>query len=76
MPKLKAKPGEREVLFELYSVGMYTKCTAICPHTRIEASIVGPADLSERILMNNARRKLESILAKKAKAGGERGWRV
>ncbi len=64
------------MLFELYSVGMYTKCAAICPRTRVEVSIVGPAHLPEQVLMNNARRKLESVLKKKGKALAEKGWRA
>lgn len=64
---------KREVLFEFYSVGMYTKCSAICPVTGVEVSIVGPADMPERVLMNNARRKLDSVLERGQSAQEQRG---
>ena len=67
------KQGDREVLFELYSVGTYTKCTAVCPHTGVEVSIVGPTEMSERVLMNNARRKLEYVLDRDHPTGAQRG---
>lgn len=54
-----------EILFEYVRNGSYVKVTAIEPETRIEASIVVPAALSEDQMKLQALNKLRYVLKKK-----------
>ena len=56
----------REIYVEFIVLGNTVKATAIDPETGVEASIVGPASAPQSILAENARRKLEYVLKKKA----------
>ncbi|MBE6445172.1 MAG: hypothetical protein E7019_03850 [Alphaproteobacteria bacterium] len=55
-----------EILFEYIRQGVYVKVTAIEPETRIEASVVVPASLSQEQMQLQALQKLNYILRKKA----------
>ena len=55
-----------EVLFEYIRQGAYVKVTAIEPETRIEASVVVPASLSQEQMQMQALQKLNYVLRKKA----------
>ncbi len=54
-----------EILFEYVRNGSYVKVTAIEPETRIEASVVVPAALSEDQMKLQALNKLRYVLKKK-----------
>ena len=56
----------KEIYVEFIVLGNTVKATAIDPETGVEASIVGPASAPQSILAENARRKLEYVLKKKA----------
>ncbi len=55
-----------EVLFEYVRNGSYVKVTAIEPETKIEASVVVPANLPQEQMQIQALNKLRYILQKKA----------
>lgn len=59
----------REVIFEFYRVGNSVKVSAVDTATLTEVSVVGPATASEASLRNNALRKLEFVLARRAGQG-------
>ncbi|MBE6458263.1 MAG: hypothetical protein E7010_00430 [Alphaproteobacteria bacterium] len=54
-----------EILFEYIRQGQYVKVTAIEPETRIEASVVVPANLSREQMQIQALNRLNYILKKK-----------
>jgi hypothetical protein len=56
----------REIFVEFVVQGNVAKATAIDPVSGLEASIVGPASAPQRILAENARRKLEYLQKKKS----------
>ncbi len=56
----------RETYVEFHQIGAFMKATAIDAATGIEATIVGPANAGETVLRNNALRKLEAVLRKRA----------
>jgi hypothetical protein len=56
----------RDVIFEFYRVGNSVKVSAVDTETLTEVSIVGPITASEATLRNNALRKLEFVLARRA----------
>jgi hypothetical protein len=56
----------RDVIFEFYRVGNSVKVSAVDTETLTEVSVVGPATASETTLRQNALRKLEFVLAKRA----------
>ena len=56
-----------EILFEYIRQGAYVKVTAIEPETKIEASVVVPATLSQEQMQVQALQKLNYVLRKKAK---------
>ncbi len=55
-----------EILFEFIRQGQYVKVTAIEPETRIEASVVVPANLSQDQMRLQALNRLNYVLRKKA----------
>ncbi|MGE5517895.1 MAG: DUF6898 family protein [Bacteroidota bacterium] len=57
----------RDVLFEMRRVGAYVKVSAVDAETGVEISIVGNPAAGEAALKLTARRKLDYVLAKKAK---------
>lgn len=59
--------ADPEYLIEFIRIGASVKVSAIDPVTGIEASIIGPAHLSEAELGKNAIRKLRYVLAKENK---------
>jgi hypothetical protein len=59
----------REVIFEFFRLGNSVKVSAVDTETTIEVSVVGPVTASEASLRHAALRKLEFVLARKAKAG-------
>ena len=59
----------RDVIFEIYRLGNVAKASAIDQETLIEVSVVGPANANELTLRRAALRKLESVLARRAKLG-------
>ena len=56
----------REVIFEFYRLGNSVKVSAVDTETLTEVSVVGPVTASEATLRNNALRKLEFVLARRA----------
>jgi hypothetical protein len=61
---------EREVIYEFVQIGNSVKVTAMDPATLVEASIVGPATATEMTLKAAALRKLNYVIARKARPGG------
>lgn len=59
----------REVIFEIYRLGNAAKATAVDQETLVEVSVVGPANADPATLRRAALRKLESVLARRAKLG-------
>ena len=59
--------SEREVLFELRQVGNTVKITAIDVATNIEVSTLGPVAAGQHGLKMAALRKLDYVLAERAK---------
>jgi hypothetical protein len=59
--------GEREVLFELRQIGNTVKVTAIDVATNIEVSTLGPVAAGQHGLKMAALRKLDYVLAERAK---------
>ena len=59
----------RDVIFEFYRLGNSVKVSAVDTETMTEVSVVGPATASEATLRNNALRKLEFVLARRAGQG-------
>ncbi len=57
--------ADKDFLIEFVRMGNSVKVSAIDPVTGIEASIVGPANLSEAQLSSNAIAKLRYVIAKK-----------
>ncbi len=53
-----------EILFEYVRNGAYVKVTAIEPETKIEASVVVPASLSQEQMKLQALSKLRYVLKK------------
>jgi len=56
--------GKREIFVEFVVQGAFVKVTAIDSVTGLEASIIGPAGASQRVLAEQARRKLEYVAKK------------
>lgn len=55
----------REIIFEFFNIGPYTKVTAMDVATLTEGSISGPRGTSEAFLKQNALKKLEYVMRKK-----------
>jgi len=60
-------PEEREVIYEFIQVGGSVKVTAVDILTGIEVSIVGDPAAGETALKQVAQRKLDYVLAKRAR---------
>ncbi len=58
----------REVIFEFTRIGNAVKVTAIDAATLVEVSIQGPAATSETALRATAIRKLDYVLARRARS--------
>ncbi|MGB1077407.1 MAG: DUF6898 family protein [Bdellovibrionales bacterium] len=56
---------DREIIFEFFPVGTYIKVTAMDTKSLTEVSIQGPAGTPEKILQNNALRRLKYVMEKK-----------
>ena len=56
-----------EIIIEFHRIGGSVKVSAMDPATLTEVSIVGPANAGEETLKRNVLRKLEFVLAKKAR---------
>jgi hypothetical protein len=57
----------REILYELRQVGAYVKVTAIDVATNTEVSTMGPPSAGEHNLKLAALRKLDYVMAERAK---------
>ena len=55
----------REILVEFFSVGSYMKVSAMDVKTLTEISISGPVSTPQKILEQNALKRLEYVLKKK-----------
>ena len=55
----------REVIFEFFNIGPYTKVSAFDVASMTEVSISGPKGTSEAILQRNALKRLEYVMRKK-----------
>jgi len=55
----------REVIFEIYTVGNAVKVTAVDTQTMTEAIFQGPASTPEKLLQREALKKLEFVMRKK-----------
>jgi hypothetical protein len=53
------------IYVEFVIQGNAVKATAIDPATGVEASVVGPANAAQAVMVQAARRKLEYVLRKK-----------
>ena len=58
----------REVIYEFFRLGNAVKVSAVDTETMTEVSIVGPATATETSLRYAALRKLEFVLARKARS--------
>lgn len=56
----------RQVIFEFFPVGAYVRVTAMDTQTLTEVSIQGPANAPEAMLKQNALKRLEYVMRKKA----------
>ena len=54
----------REIIFEIMTIGAYAKVTAVDVATMTEGSIQGPRNTPESILRQNAVKKLEYVMRK------------
>lgn len=64
-------PKDADILFEFRRVGGSVKVSAIDPVSGREVSIVGPASAGEKVLAENAAKKLRYVLSRgAAKPGG------
>lgn len=61
----------REVIFEFRRVGTVVKVSAVDTESMTEVSVMGPATADEASLRRTALRKLEFVLARRAKAGNQ-----
>ena len=59
--------GEREVIFEFRQIGRSVKVSAIDVATHTEISVIVPAGASEAIMREQAIRRLDFVLAKRAR---------
>ena len=55
----------REVIFEFFNIGPYTKVSAFDVVSMTEVSISGPKGTSDAILQHNALKRLEFVMRKK-----------
>lgn len=55
----------REVIFEFFHIGPYTKVSAFDVASMTEVSISGPKGTPEAILQRNALKRLEFVMRKK-----------
>lgn len=62
----------QDYLIEFVRIGASVKVSAIDPATGTEASIIGPANMSEAQLAKNAINKLRYVLARKIREAGKR----
>lgn len=62
--------SDSDYLIEFVRIGNSVKVSAIDPGSGVEASIIGPAHLSEAELSRNAIAKLKYILAKNKQGKG------
>lgn len=60
---------DRNVYFELVTIGRFAKATAIDAATGVEASVVGPAEANVNVLKANALRKLQFVLNRQVRPG-------
>jgi hypothetical protein len=63
----------RNVIFEFRRIGTVVKVSAVDTLTMTEVSIMGPASATEVALRRTALRKLEFVLAQRAKGNNEPG---
>ena len=63
---MKQSLAGREVIFEFFPVGNFVKVTAMDIKTLTEISIQGPKSAGEKLLKENALKRLEYVLKKKA----------
>ena len=61
--------GEREIIFEFFTIGTSVKVTAVDATTGVEVSIVGDPAAGEAALKRLAKQKLDYVLSRRA-AGG------
>jgi hypothetical protein len=59
-------PGNDEVLLEFHRIGNAVRVTAMDPVTATEVTIVGAPSAGREMLIRNAVRKLDYVLAKRA----------
>ncbi len=59
--------GDEDIIIEFRRIGASIKVSAMDPETLTEVSIVGPASAGEEELTRNVLKKLEYVLAKKAR---------
>jgi hypothetical protein len=59
-----AGDSDREVLFEIVTIGAFAKVSAIDSATGTEVSIIAPSGADEAILKDAALRKLDYMLKK------------
>lgn len=59
----------RDVIFEFRRVGNAVKVSAVDTESMTEVSVMGPATTDEASLRRTALRKLEFVLARRAKGG-------
>ena len=55
----------REIIFEIVTLGAYAKVTAMDVQTMVEGTIQGPRNTPEPVLRQNALKRLEYMMRKK-----------
>lgn len=61
--------GEREIIFEFFTVGNAVKVTAVDAATGVEVSIVGDPAAGQMALKRLAKQKLDYVLSRRASGG-------
>jgi hypothetical protein len=65
----KIMSGQREILFEFFTLGGSVKVTAVDATTGVEVSIVGAPSAGQAALKRLAKQKLDYVISRRA-AGG------
>ncbi|MDJ0895311.1 MAG: hypothetical protein QNJ92_09240 [Alphaproteobacteria bacterium] len=61
---------QAKIIYEFIQVGAYVKVSAVDVATGVEVSVTAPASAPVETMRATARRKLNYVLAKRAKGGG------
>ena len=69
-PPRSSSADRARIIYEFIQVGAYVKVSAVDVATGVEVSVTAPASAPVETMKATARRKLDYVLAKRAKGGG------